>query len=139
MTEPVTAPAGTPAELDKSKPYLHIRDRERPNVEYQQGAAYYDRKGHFTEVAAIPVYFPEPKKPEVRERTITQRIVGRTAKTVVGTISETVARAMGDKPSVQAEVTAKKRLGRPPKSAMPDPVVKAAKENVRAAAAEQAA
>lgn len=139
MTEPMTAPEGVPADIDLTKPHLTIRDRARPNVEYQQGPAYYDRKGHFAGMAEIPIYFPEPKKPEVKERDITQRIIGRTAKTVVGKISEAVARAAGEKPSVQAEVTAKRRVGRPPKSALPDPVVKAARENARAAAAEQAA
>lgn len=137
MTEVLTTPEGVAAELNRDKPFIQIRDRARPNVEYQQGPAYYDRKGHFAGIAEIPIYFPEPKPVEVRTRDITQRTIGRTAKSVVGKITEEVARLVGDKPSTQAENTAKKRIGRPP--SLPESVAKAQRENLRAAAAEQVA
>lgn len=128
----------TAPDIDFNKPHILVADRAKPHIRYQQGAGLYDRKGHYVEQAAIPIYLPEPKKPEVKERDITQRVIGRTNKTIVEKISAEVAKAVGAKPSNRAEDMATKRLGAAMKTPIPDTVVKAQRENMRAAAAEQA-
>lgn len=131
-------PVQAQPDIDFKKPHINVCDRERPHVRYQQGPALYDRKGHFVEMAAIPIYLPEPKKPEVKERDITQRTIGRSNKSVVGKITETVARAVGAAPSEKAVQKVIGRVRRDAQNPIPDSISKALQENRRAAAAEQA-